>query len=355
MKILKYSYICMFSATAGIMTACAPDGQEGMFPGKGEPVTVKFSIDTRAAETDDFDSQVKTLRVYAFQNGSPVGYYYGGEDVPAHTFKWKLPKGEVWFYAVANEQEAGELLCENKGDIFVLPGETVGGVHPVEGLEVVPDRLESLTFSRLPEAEYVSGGTATDKDETGKKYRSAIVPMTCKYRGTVTHDNQEINLELKRSIAKLQLYFAKADVADAGEGQLYMGRGLYLYNMPEYGYLFPKEKYEYTGDFNFLEGAGENSDSKNQKNGKVIHKVRDGRRNRKSLRKKGHRNMRSMKRTCRRRPISTRLRLWHMPGIQTRKTFSGCQPNRFICLPTPMKLQTVILRIRQLRVQGDII
>ena len=62
----------------------------------------------------------------------------------------------------------GELLCENKGDIFVLPGETVGGVHPVEGLEVVPDRLESLTFSRLPEAEYVSGGTETDKDETGK-------------------------------------------------------------------------------------------------------------------------------------------------------------------------------------------
>ena len=85
MKILKYSYICMFAATAGIMTACAPDGQEGMFPGKGEPVTVKFSIDTRAAGTDDFDSQVKTLRVYAFQDGSPVGYYYGGEDVSAHT------------------------------------------------------------------------------------------------------------------------------------------------------------------------------------------------------------------------------------------------------------------------------
>ena len=68
------------------MTACTPDEKEGMFSGKGEPVTVKFSIDTRVAETDDFDSQVKTLRVYAFQNGSPVGYYYGGEDVPAHTF-----------------------------------------------------------------------------------------------------------------------------------------------------------------------------------------------------------------------------------------------------------------------------
>ncbi|WP_418310591.1 FimB/Mfa2 family fimbrial subunit [Phocaeicola sp.] len=223
MKILKYSYIWIFAATSGIMTACTPDEKEGMFSGKGEPVTVKFSIDTRVAETDDFDSQVKTLRVYAFQNGSPVGYYYGGEDVPAHTFEWKLPKGEVWFYAVANEQEAGELLCENKGDIFVLPGEIAGGVHPVEGLEVTPDKLESLTFSRLPEAEYVSGGTETGKDETGKIYCSAIVPMTGKCRETVANDHQEIKLVLKRSVAKLNLYFAKADVTDAGKGQLYMG------------------------------------------------------------------------------------------------------------------------------------
>ena len=128
MKIRKYSYIlCMFAAMVGIMTACASDEQEEMFPGEGEPVTVKLSIDTRAAGADDFESQVKTLRVYAFHNGSLVGYYYGGEDVQPHTFKWKLPQGEVWFYAVANEQAAGKLLSENKGDIFVLPGETVGG------------------------------------------------------------------------------------------------------------------------------------------------------------------------------------------------------------------------------------
>ena len=107
MKIRKYSYIlCMFAAMVGIMTACASDEQEEMFPGEGEPVTVKLSIDTRAAGADDFESQVKTLRVYAFHNGSLVGYYYGGEDVQPHTFKWKLPQGEVWFYAVANEQAA---------------------------------------------------------------------------------------------------------------------------------------------------------------------------------------------------------------------------------------------------------
>ena len=252
------------------MTACVSDEQEGMFSGRGEAVTVKLSIDTRAAGADDFDSQVKTLRVYAFQNGSPVGYYYGGESVQIHTVEWKLPKGEIWFYAVANEKAVGELLCENKGDIFVLPGETVGGEHPAEGLEVTPDKLESLTFSRLPEAEYVSGGTEMGKDETEKIYHSAIVPMTGKYRETITRDDQEIKLVLERSVAKLNLYFAKADVTDAGEGQLYMGRGLYLYNMPEYGYLFPKKNYSYTGNFNYLEGDGDSSDSRHQKNGKII-------------------------------------------------------------------------------------
>ena len=64
----------MFAAMVGIMTACASDEQEEMFPGEGEPVTVKLSIDTRAAGADDFESQVKTLRVYAFHNGSLVGY-----------------------------------------------------------------------------------------------------------------------------------------------------------------------------------------------------------------------------------------------------------------------------------------
>ena len=43
MKILKYSYIWIFCRNVGgIMTACTPDEKEGMFSGKGEPVTVKF-------------------------------------------------------------------------------------------------------------------------------------------------------------------------------------------------------------------------------------------------------------------------------------------------------------------------
>ena len=75
MKIRKYSYIlCMFAAMVGIMTACASDEQEEMFPGEGEPVTVKLSIDTRAGGPADSESQGKTLRAWAFRHGSAVGY-----------------------------------------------------------------------------------------------------------------------------------------------------------------------------------------------------------------------------------------------------------------------------------------
>ena len=84
MEIWKYLYVCIFAVMAWLMTACVSDEQEGMFSGRGEAVTVKLSIDTRAAGADDFDSQVKTLRVYAFQNGSPVGYYYGGESADSY-------------------------------------------------------------------------------------------------------------------------------------------------------------------------------------------------------------------------------------------------------------------------------
>lgn len=222
------------------------------------PISVRLTIETKANENDTPENQINTLRVYAFQNGKLVGTRYTDQitSLP-HSFDMELLKGETTFYAIANEKEAGLLLTNNQ--------------EPEISLENIStqQQLESLTFSKLPEAKYLSGGTEDSKDEFEKNYQTAVLPMTAK-QSVQVKATTPINLSLKRSVAKLQLYFAKANVADAGEGQLYMGRGLYLYNMPEYGYLFPKEKYEYTGDFNCLEGAGESSDSKNQKNGKVI-------------------------------------------------------------------------------------
>ena len=256
--------------TSGIMTACTPDEKEGMFSGKGEPVTVKFSIDTRVAETDDFDSQVKRSGCMLSRMAARWGIIMAGRMCRLILLNGNCRREKSGFMQWPMSRRLENCFAKTREIFLCCPVRLPEAYIRVEGLEVTPDKLESLTFSRLPEAEYVSGGTETGKDETGKIYCSAIVPMTGKCRETVANDHQEIKLVLKRSVAKLNLYFAKADVTDAGKGQLYMGRGLYLYNIPEYGYLFPKEKYEYTGAFNCLEGAGDSSDSRHQKNGKVI-------------------------------------------------------------------------------------
>ena len=90
--------------------------------------------------------------------------------------------------------------------------------------------------------------------------------MTGKTSKTVSA-NSTVQITLMRSVAKLNLYFSKVGV---DTDILYLGRGLYLYNVPQYGYLFPRNNYE--GSFNNLEtDDGEKSDSwLHQKGGMVI-------------------------------------------------------------------------------------
>ena len=64
------------------------------------------------------DSQVKTLRVYAFQMAARWGIIMAGRMRRLILLNGSCRREKSGFYAVANEQEAGSLLCENKGDIF---------------------------------------------------------------------------------------------------------------------------------------------------------------------------------------------------------------------------------------------
>lgn len=150
----------------------------------------------------------------------------------------KLPTGTHTFYTIANENAAGGLKINNTGDTaYNLPGSTDATEVDLETLTVTPDDLESLTFSTLPAATYLSGGETNSKDETGKKYTSPLLPMVSKYTQQVT-PNGSVSISLTRSVAKMKFYFTTTGVGDC-----YMGRGLYLYNEPEYGYLFPCNTY----------------------------------------------------------------------------------------------------------------
>lgn len=209
--------------------------------------TVRITIQTRAngeniLELEENEYKIQTLRMYVFSDDEKLlGYHYVDNttgDQQTVTFTMKLPTGTHTFYTIANENAAGGLKINNTGDTaYNLPGSTDATEVDLETLTVTPDDLESLTFSTLPAATYLSGGETNSKDETGKKYTSPLLPMVSKYTQQVT-PNGSVSISLTRSVAKMKFYFTTTGVGDC-----YMGRGLYLYNEPEYGYLFPCNTY----------------------------------------------------------------------------------------------------------------
>ena len=137
------------------------------------------------------------------------------------------------FYAIANEGSAEGLKSLPAA---VYDSET-GRYVWTDDKEITQRELLELTFSGLPESKLTEGDPAA-KDETGKKYSSSILPMAVKQEVVITKETENLTLPLRRSLGKMELYFAKGGI---GEGDLYIGRGVYLYNIPTKGYLFPQD------------------------------------------------------------------------------------------------------------------
>lgn len=238
-----FRYVQLVGWTA-FLFACSEDSMEQKPDGTME--TVRITIQTRAngegiSELEQNEYKIETLRMYVFSDGGKLlGYHYVDNqstgDQQTVTFTLKLPTGTHTFYTIANEREAGDLKTD-AGDIYELPGSTDAPEVDLDTLTVIPGDLESLIFSTLPEATYLSGGNTDSKDETGKEYTSPLLPMVSKYTQQVT-PNGSVSISLTRSVAKMKFYFTTT-----GVGECYMGRGLYLYNQPEYGYLFPRDTY----------------------------------------------------------------------------------------------------------------
>lgn len=207
---------------------------------------VRLTFNTRASAADKAERkeyEISTLRIYAFNEKEElVGYHYADYSASSKTsgtVSMKLPTGALTFCTIANETAAGTLKQNNTGNDYTLPGPTDGTTADIETLrgQITPDILQSLTFSALPQAE-PDAGNDSSLDETGKKYTSPYLPMAD--RRTVSVSPQgSVNISLTRSVAKMKLYFSTT-----GVGECYMGRGLYLYNEPQYGYLFPRDTYD---------------------------------------------------------------------------------------------------------------
>lgn len=271
-KLKTYLRFLGMTGCMACLLACSSE-EDNMETGmSGNPVNVTLEVSTRADVTSELEapeSEIQTLRIYAFQENELVGYHYAdnnsGDASGTVSCIMQLPSGEVTFYTIANEAAAGGLKQENRND-YTLPVPKTDNPQPVlKDIQVTPEELKQITFSTLPKA-VLTTNNPDEIDENKKTYEGAVLPMATEYTATVSK-NGTVRITLKRSVAKLNLYFSKLGVST---DTLYLGRGLYLYNVPQYGYLFPGNKY--TGEFSHQEqDNGESSDSQQyQKGGQVI-------------------------------------------------------------------------------------
>lgn len=272
-KLKTYLRFLGMTGCMACLLACSSE-EDNMETGmSGNPVNVTLEVSTRADVTSELEapeSEIQTLRIYAFQENELVGYHYAdnnsGDASGTVSCIMRLPSGEVTFYTIANEAAAGNLKLENGNDYTLLPSPETDNPQPeLDKISVTPDELRQIIFSTLPVAGLTTNNL-DEKDENKKQYKGAVLPMATEYTATVSK-NGTVRITLKRSVAKLNLYFSKLGVST---DDLYLGRGLYLYNVPQYGYLFPKDTY--TGEFDYQEqDGGESSDSQlYQKGGQVI-------------------------------------------------------------------------------------
>ena len=232
----------MLFATVGLLltfTACSSDDLEDAASSK-ELFDVNLSISTRVT-ADDPESQIKSLKVFAFDGERLVSRYEKANITGIeHSFTMQLPEEFITFYVIANENAAGELKKEN--------AETFNFSTANKKTD-----LEAITFSSLP-------GDVANKG----------IPMTAIYTTPAKVDRKTpiVIDNLKRSIAKLNIYVVKKGSESA---HAYMNRGIYLYNEPKYGYLFAEKSLYKDPVYNHRESeAGTQTDGNNQKGGKVV-------------------------------------------------------------------------------------
>ena len=247
-------YICL-ACIIPFLPSCIQEEHMGDAGDDGR-VTVSLTFTTRTEEGADEgmesdegnnENLIRTVRVYVFDgsDGSLTGYHHADlsdKNVTEKSFNIRLGFSRhtipadghtCLFYAIANEGSAEGLKSLPAA---VYDSET-GRYVWTDDKEITQRELLELTFSGLPESKLTEGDPAA-KDETGKKYSSSILPMAVKQEVVITKETENLTLPLRRSLGKMELYFAKGGI---GEGDLYIGRGVYLYNIPTKGYLFSQD------------------------------------------------------------------------------------------------------------------
>lgn len=264
-NLIKKLLRCMATAGCTLLAACSADSDGAIAPQPGEQVEVSFRLSTRAGETiaeeDKPEYQIQSVRIYAFKGDKLVGYHYtpsiNAQTTTTIDANMTLPTGSIDFYTIVNESAAGELQQNNNGTKYDLPTPPAD----LTTANITPEQLKSITFSDLPTAKLASKGNSSNpKEETDNTYTRPVLPMATKQTVAISSTTTTVPLTMTRSVAKLNLRFAKIEPTTE-KYNVYMGRGMFLYNVPQYGYLFAKETTTYPGNFNHLEDGDDDGET----------------------------------------------------------------------------------------------
>ena len=199
-NIIQYAIIVL--CASALFASCNKDIVPSADDKQYTMVQLNFSTDemlTKAVLSDERESEINSLRIYAYALGRKVGYFYGSPVPSSILMDIEMIQGgaaqDVTFYVVANEAS------------MIHSGTHVNALTENTTLE----ELQAMTFTSVS---YSSNGLPMYGVSTHKIQAAATAAGEDAQADVPGHEghilSQSINIPLKRSVAKVGVYFAKS-------------------------------------------------------------------------------------------------------------------------------------------------
>ena len=199
-NIIQYAIIVL--CASALFASCNKDIVPSVADKQYTMVQLNFSTDemlTKAVLSDERESEINSLRIYAYALGRKVGYFYGSPVPSSILMDIEMIQGgaaqDVTFYVVANEAS------------MLHSGTHVNALTENTTLE----ELQAMTFTSVS---YSSNGLPMYGVSTHKIQAAAATAGEDAQTDASGHEghilSQSINIPLKRSVAKVGVYFAKS-------------------------------------------------------------------------------------------------------------------------------------------------
>lgn len=199
-NIIQYAIIVL--CASALFASCIKEEVPSVGDKQYTMVQLNFSTDrmtTKAVLDEEKESEIKSLRIYAYTLGRKVGYFYGSPVPSKILMDIEMIQGgasqDVTFYVVANEAAAVH-----------------AGTHAYTLTEnTTLAELQAMSFTSI---DYSSNGLPMYGTSTHQISSVAVAGDAESLADVPGHEghiiSQTINIPLKRAVAKVGVYFAKS-------------------------------------------------------------------------------------------------------------------------------------------------